>query len=273
MALHRDLAPISDKAWKEIDEEARRVLELHLAARRMMDFEGPLGWEFSSVDLGRSEPLEGGPEDAARLRRRRVRSLVELRVSFSLERNEIERIDRGAGDPDLRPLTEAAKRFAAAEDVALFEGYADADVPGLVTDAGCSGVALPDSGEGLPAAVVEGLEQLRSEGVSGPYALALSPAHYGELARATVDGGQPVLDHTERLLEGPVLWAPHLLGGLIVSRRGGDLRFVCGRDASIGYEAHDSSEVRLYLEESFTAVLDGPEVLCPLLPSVPDTDA
>ncbi len=270
MALHRDLAPVSAKAWEEIDEEARRVLELHLAARRLMDVDGPLGWEFSSVDLGRADPLEGRPEDSTRLRRRRVRPLLELRVGFSLARNELERVDRGAGDPDLRPLTEAAKSFAAAEDVALFEGFADADIPGLVTDAGCPGVALPDAGEGLPAAVAEGLEQLRGEGVSGPYALALSPAHYGELARATVEGGQPVLEHTERLLEGPVLWAPHLRGGLIASRRGGDLRFVCGRDASIGYDAHDSSDVHLYLEESFTAVLDGPEVLCPLLPPMSD---
>jgi uncharacterized linocin/CFP29 family protein len=31
--LHRELAPISDKAWAQIEEEASRTLKRHLAAR------------------------------------------------------------------------------------------------------------------------------------------------------------------------------------------------------------------------------------------------
>ncbi len=32
--LHRELAPISDSAWAQIEEEASRTLKRHLAARR-----------------------------------------------------------------------------------------------------------------------------------------------------------------------------------------------------------------------------------------------
>ena len=42
--LFRDLAPISEKAWHEIETEAKRALENFLASRRLIDFTGPHGW-------------------------------------------------------------------------------------------------------------------------------------------------------------------------------------------------------------------------------------
>ena len=53
----------------------------------------------------------------------------------------------------------------------------------------------------------------------------------------------------------------------MVSLRGGDFKLVCGRDAAIGYLSHDEKTVQLHLEESFSAVLDGPEAAVPLLPA------
>ena len=41
--LHRELAPISDAAWSQIEEEATRTLKRHLAGRRVVDVSGPGG--------------------------------------------------------------------------------------------------------------------------------------------------------------------------------------------------------------------------------------
>lgn len=265
IGMNRDLAPISEKTWERVENEARDVLRLHLAARRLVDFEGPHGWDHSAIDLGRVEPIEGLAPSGALVRKRIVRPLIELRVPFELDRQELERVDRGASSVDLDPLREAARLFAAAEDTALFEGYAEADVPGLVTDAANEGVELPGDGAGLAGAVSEALEQLREAGVGGPYALALGPRAYEAFDRATGDGGYPVRRHVQRLVDRPVVWAPSLAGGVVVSLRGGDFRLVCGRDAAIGYLSHDEKRVRLYLEESFTAELSGPEAVVPLL--------
>jgi uncharacterized linocin/CFP29 family protein len=38
--LKRQKAPIVSEAWAQIDEEARRVLKLHLAGRKLVDFSG-----------------------------------------------------------------------------------------------------------------------------------------------------------------------------------------------------------------------------------------
>jgi uncharacterized linocin/CFP29 family protein len=265
IGLNRDLAPLSTRAWKGIETEAQEVLKLHLAARRLFDFVGPLGWEHSAVDLGRIEALEGASPSGALVRKRLVRPLIEVRVPFELARDEVDRIDRGASSIDLDPLRDAARMFAAAEDTALFEGYADAGIPGLLTDAENEGIELPEDVRELPDVVSSALERLRQAGVSGPYAVALGPSVYSALDRTLGEGGYPVKKHIQRLIDGPLVWAPSLAGGVVVSLRGGDFELICGRDASIGYLSHDEKTIRLYLEESFTAELNGPEATIPLL--------
>ena len=126
-------------------------------------------------------------------------------------------------------------------------------------------MALPDDVRALPDAVSEALAQLRQAGVGGPYALALGPPLFEALDSAITDSGYPVKKHVQRLIDGPLIWASALRGGLVASLRGGDFKLVCGRDASVGYLNHDEKTVRLYLEESFTFELDGPEAVAPLL--------
>jgi uncharacterized linocin/CFP29 family protein len=50
--LHRELAPISDTAWAQIEEEASRTLKRYLAGRRVVDLHGPSG-TVSSPDSAR----------------------------------------------------------------------------------------------------------------------------------------------------------------------------------------------------------------------------
>jgi uncharacterized linocin/CFP29 family protein len=267
IGLNRDLAPISSQTWKHIEKEASDVLRVHLVARRLCDFVGPLGWDHSAIDLGRVRPLEGRLAGGATVRIRRVRPLIELRVPFALDRDELELLDRGARQVDLQPAREAARLFALAEDTALFEGYADADIPGIAGDSAHEGLPLPDDALEFPDVVAEALERLRTSAVTGPYALALGPEPHAALGREAGEGGYPVLRHVQRLIDGPVLWAPALRGGLLLSQRGGDFRLVCGRDAAIGYTSHDEKQLRLYLEESFSAELISPEAAVPLLPA------
>ncbi len=70
--LMRELAPVTDEAWTQIDEEATRSLKHYLAARRLVDFTGPLGWDHSAVDTGRIDVLAIGSLGAVEVARRRV---------------------------------------------------------------------------------------------------------------------------------------------------------------------------------------------------------
>jgi uncharacterized linocin/CFP29 family protein len=72
------------------------------------------------------------------------------------------------------------------------------------------------------------------------------------------------MQHLQEILGGPIVWAPGVNGGVVVSLRGGDFLFESGQDLSIGYEAHDADAVQLYLEESFSFRVATPEAAVPL---------
>jgi Encapsulating protein for peroxidase len=86
--LHRELAPISNGAWAQIEEEASRTLKRHLAARRVVDVEGPKGLEFPAVGTGHIRQIEA-PGDGIQAAEREVKALVEFRVPFELTRHAI----------------------------------------------------------------------------------------------------------------------------------------------------------------------------------------
>jgi uncharacterized linocin/CFP29 family protein len=84
--LYRELAPVTAEAWTEIEKEARSALKATLAGRRLVDFQGPLGWHASSVDLGRTEEIDA-PASGASARLRRVQPLFASITRGSLNRS------------------------------------------------------------------------------------------------------------------------------------------------------------------------------------------
>lgn len=262
--LFRELAPISSAAWAEIDQEATRTLKLLLAARRLVDFRGPLGWQTGAVSLGRIERIPAALSEGVETHRRQVQHLIEVRVPFELSRDELDVAGRGAKDADLDAVRYAARAAALAEDRAIFQGFTEGGIQGISIASAASTLAIPSDYVKYPDVVAEATQKLRSEGVDGPYAIALGPRCYTGLTRSTQAGGYPVINHIRKLVDGPILWAPAADGAIVLSLRGGDFELTVGQDFSIGYLDHTAASVRLYLQESFTFRVLSPEAAVPL---------
>ena len=250
--LLRELAPISESSWRALDAEARSRLTPALGARRLVDFEGPLGWHHSAANLGRVEPLASSPGEGVTAAQRRVAALVELRAPFSIARSELGDADRGAGDVDLDALDRAALRVAAAENRAVFHGWPAAGITGIVDASTHEPLALGEDSERYPRHLAKAVQALLEAGVGGPYGLALGKDVYARVQGAAEHGGYPLLEHLATILGGPLVWAPGVEGAVLVSQRGGDFALQVGEDLSIGYDGHDNEAVALYLEESLT---------------------
>ncbi|HEX7748058.1 MAG TPA: family 1 encapsulin nanocompartment shell protein [Bordetella sp.] len=248
--LHRELAPISEAAWDQIEDEATRTLRRYLAARRVVDVPEPKGVQFSAVGTGHIEKI-APPGDGVLAARRVANPLVELRVPFTLSRQAIDDVERGAGDSDWSPLKEAARKMAYAEDRAVFDGYAAAGIGGIRPGASNPPLALPANASGYPGAIALAVNQLRHAGVNGPYKLVLGADAYAAISGGN-DEGYPVLEHIQRLVDEEIVWAPAITGGLVLTARGGDFELDIGLDLAIGYLSHSSTAVELYLQESFT---------------------
>jgi uncharacterized linocin/CFP29 family protein len=251
--LHRELAPISDAAWSQIEEEASRTLKRYLAGRRVVDVQGPSGVALSAVGTGHLRNIMA-PGDDILARQREVNALVELRVPFDLDRQQIDDVERGANDSDWQPAKDAAQRIAFAEDRAIFDGYAAAGIGGIRQGTSNPVMTLPADVRAYPDAIAQAVSQLRLVGVNGPYSVLLSADAYTGLSE-TSDHGYPVLEHVKRVVDGEIIWAPAIAGAFVLTTRGGDFGLYIGQDVSIGYLSHTDAAVRLYLQETFTFLL------------------
>ena len=251
--LHRELAPISDAAWASIEEEARRTFRRHVAGRRVVDVGEPAGLGLSSVGTGHvgqvDPPAEGVEGFMARLRT--SQQVVELRVPFTLGRQDVDDVERGARDSDWQPVKDAARQIAFAEDMIIFNGYQAAGITGIRESSSNPALVLHAEIREYPNAVSHAVSSLRLAGVGGPYALVLSATAYTEVSE-TSDYGYPILEHLARVVDGEIIWAPAIDGAFLLSTRGGDYQLCLGQDLSIGYLSHDAGTVQLYFQESLT---------------------
>jgi uncharacterized linocin/CFP29 family protein len=205
--LHRELAPISEAAWAQIEEETARTLKRYLAARRVVDVPAPGGIAVPGVGTGHLKPI-AAPAQGILARQREVKPLVEVRVPFELSRQEIDDVERGSDDSDWQPAKDAAKKLALAEDRAIFNGYPEADIRGIRECTSNPVETLPGDVRDYPDAVAHALSQMRLMGVNGPSVL-LGADEYTALAE-TRDHGYPVLEHVKRIVDGNLIWRPRL---------------------------------------------------------------
>jgi uncharacterized linocin/CFP29 family protein len=255
--LHRELAPISEAAWADLEAETRRTFIENSAARRVVDVVGPAGPALSAVGRGHVEDL-GSSTPGVLARRRTVATVVELRVPFTVARTAVDSVERGARDADWQPAKDAAQQLAFAEDRLVVEGLADAGIAGI-RERAPHFVTAPANPRAYPTAAAQALTILRLSGVSGGYALLLPADEHTAIDGSTEDG-YPIRSHLERLFgEDGIIWAPALSAPLVLSTRGGDYELHLGRDAAIGYLSHDDSTVQLYLEESVTFLVNTDE--------------
>lgn len=260
--LFRELAPITDEAWGQVDADARTRLVTYLEGRRLVDFSGPHGWHHSSVNTGGTSAISDVPDPELEAATRVVRPLVELRVPFVLQRAALDAAARGNPSIDLEGLDHAARTIATSENVAVFHGWAGAGIEGIAA-------ASPHEPiQGIDAeSVAQAVEQLALAGVGGPYGLALGNEAWVGVFETT-ESGSILFEHLRRILGGgPIVWAPGVEGGVVVSRRGGDFQFVSGQDLSVGFRSADADSVTLYLEESFTFNVLDPTAAVLLRPS------
>jgi uncharacterized linocin/CFP29 family protein len=264
--LRRERAPLSEKAWKAVDDAVVMAARHVLAGRRVADLDGPHGWDYVGVRLG---TMRGGQPTPSRpgvtYYVPDVALLTELRAHFTLPWTNVEAFERGGPALETENVEAAAREVALAEDDYVFGGFAD-DAKGLLEAAGSPRLPLRDwaRSENVVADVLAAVERLDRAGVPGPYALVLDPGRYYAYRQAgAADAGYPAAKHLARMVA-EVNRSAVVRGGALVSTRGGDFILTLGGDLSVGYLRHDDQAVHLFCVESLAFQLRTPEAVCVL---------
>jgi uncharacterized linocin/CFP29 family protein len=253
--LKRELAPIPMEAWAEIDDQATRSLKAILSGRKVLDVSGPMGTEFPGVPEGRLRYPDTQPTEGLTYGIRKIHHMVEVRVPFELEIQELDNVVRGAKDVDLSNLEAAAQKIALFEEKSIYHGLSEANIAGLKSCAGSACLSIGGAPEKLLEGIAEGVTTFSSRSIEGPYNFIVGPKLWSRMS-AHIQG-YPVKMQAENILGGSVLLSPYLSGefadeAYMLSQRGGDFGLILGQDLAIGYESHTADKVKLFFTESFT---------------------
>ncbi len=250
--LNRNMAPISDKVWEEIDTRAKEVLGSYLTARRVVRVNGPKGLDFNVLGEGRLKEVKEA--DAIFYSNYDVKPLTEVRVEFELDRKELDNILRGAKDPDLTPLEEAMKKLALFEEKAVYYGLEDVGIEGLAK-AGKKAIPLGKDRDSIVNAIAKGVAQLKEAYVNKPYSLIVGEEEYVNIILS--DKGYPLEKKITALIDGDIVLAKAVKGAFLVPFDSEDLELTIGQDFAIGFLDADKDKVKFFATESFTfRVLD-----------------
>lgn len=260
--LKRELSPIPAPAWAEIDAQARKAVTAHLSARRFVDLSGPHGWEFAALPLGRLEVPENQKREGVRWGIHAVLRLVEARVSFELNRWELDNVVRGARDLNFAPLDAAAKQIAQFEETLVYHGWPAAGVVGLADAAAKNAVALDRTDEGtVLTSLGTAVRRMQDAAVEGPYSLVAGPKFWNQIQSM---GTYPLENRIAALTGGEMVVLPGAEEAYLVSARGGDLELVVGQDLAVGFEAATEEKVRLFFTESLTFRVINADAVVPM---------
>lgn len=255
--LKKSLAPVTDKAWKEIELQSERVLREYLTARQISDIDGPNGIEMGAVSTGRLiiPPDQSG--EGINYGIREVIPLVEVRKPFTLDLWELDNASRNAADIDLENLEKAARQIASFEDDFLYHGFEGTHAPGMVGATKEKPVKISVNEDEFIRAVVEQVAELKQDAVEGPYALVMPDKIWSELV--SIHSGYPLSRQLKAIIDGPIIMHHSNKEIFLASKRGGDFELVLGQDISLGYEGYDTEKIKLYFTESFTYRILSPE--------------
>ncbi|MEE4313695.1 MAG: family 1 encapsulin nanocompartment shell protein [Desulfofustis sp.] len=257
--LRREMAPISVQGWSEIDTLAKETLVANVSGRKFVDIDGPHGIGHACVTLGRLSVSRKQNDGKVKYGIHQVQPLVEARVNFTLQTWELDNIGRGAKDIQLDALVEACREIARFEEKIIFEGFKPGTIVGLHDSAGDQQISLPLDMDAIVDGVAEGQTRMLKEGIDGPANLVVSAPLWKFLARSAPGGTLRSILETQ--IGGQVVYSEGVQDALLVAARGGDFELTVGQDFAIGYHSHSTSDIELFVTESFTFRVITPEAI------------
>ncbi|MGD8968802.1 MAG: family 1 encapsulin nanocompartment shell protein [Anaerolineae bacterium] len=258
--LAREDAPFGPDVWKALDEAMVEAAKARLVGRRLLELEGPYGLGLKSVPLGDTAMASG-------LIAAQTLPVVLIQEGFDLAARDLASFEAGGITLDRGPVAEAAIAVAQREDVLVFNGSEELEVPGLMTVEGANSIALSDWREIGAAAqdMIQAVTVLDQAGFHGPYALALAPARYNLLFRRYERGNFSEMEHVKTIATDGVYKAPNLGdGGVLLSTGRQFASIVMGQDMTVGFVGPEGERVAFTVSESLVPHIRRPGAICVL---------
>ncbi|NMA21987.1 MAG: bacteriocin family protein, partial [Spirochaetales bacterium] len=196
----REIAPLTKRAWDEVEARAREVLLSRLSARRVVHINGPKGIDHTVISEGRLTVVDDGEVKSGVYA---VKPLTEARIRFTLNKWELDNLERGAKDIDFDAMDSALEQLALFEEKAIYDGYAAGNIKGLKQSSAHKPLSFGGDSEAILGAVSQGLLLLKGAHIHGPYSLVVGKDAWVKLNQQSHP--MSLFDRVEKLIDEKII--------------------------------------------------------------------
>lgn len=255
--LYRDLAPVSQEAWDEMEETLMEVFRTYLSARKVVKVVGPKGFDYNVISEGRLDRIE--EESGLCHGNYKVLPLTEVRIEFEMNKWELDNIVRGAKDINYDNLEKAAEKVALFEEDAIYNGCEKAQIKGLIKSAEKEDMKFGKDAKEILDSIAEGMIELRRAYQEGPFTLVVGEEAYRRIV--SQGSNYPLEKRIENLTGKGIVYSHVLDGALLIPYNHDDLEMTIGQDLSLGYQSSDNKNIRFFITESFAFRVLDPDII------------
>lgn len=265
--LMRGDSPLTIEEWNRIDDTVVEIARRMMVGRRFIHMTGPLGLgvQFVTAEhliIPKTGPVANDPAN------RRVLKLTFLEQDFMLLMQDLAGAQQPRALPlDLGPVAVAATLVAQREDQVIFRGGSDPEHDGLLTAKGTLSAGMGNWADPSAAisAVANAVGQLLSQGMQGPFALAINPITFSRLL-TPVNGMQLALTLVQQIVTGGVFQTAVLAEGeaVVVANGRENLELVIGQDLVTAYVGPEGLDHHFRLIESLALRIRRPTAIAVL---------
>jgi uncharacterized linocin/CFP29 family protein len=256
--LNRVKAPFGSSVWTEIETVLGDFLSKRLNIRSIVDFNDTITYDDDAIATKNLTEISN--TKGLSISTREPVKIMEIKKTFSISKDVIEDIKRGVVDYNDKEFIDAANEFATIENNLMLQGLDEANMKGIMSYKEIESVDA-QSTKDILAAVAKSLGTFNKKFVEGPYKLVISSSTLAKLYTEFFDGISVKAKLDEILGAGNIVVNEDIgdSNAVLISQRGGDFEFFSGLDISIGFEKETDKNVTLFLIQTCTFRIIGPE--------------
>lgn len=240
--LNKNIAPISDKSWEVINSRAKEVISSVLSARKALPIKN-IG-EKKGINTGRISVNE---KSGIKYGVYQINPLVETRINFTLNRWELDNIERGVLDVDLSSLEKAVLEAAKFEEEAIYNGLPE--IKGLLDSSIHEPIPLGNTALGILSSISTGITLLKNSYAPGVLDFIVD---YDTWIKINSSSEFPIGKRVKDLIKGEVILSKFISSPILIPHKNENFEICVSQDFAIGYQGHTDKEVTLFITEDFT---------------------
>lgn len=239
--LNKNMAPISDKAWEVLNERTKEILLKVISARKFMsikDVGDSKGVFTGKINIKKENDIEYGIYD--------VLPLIETRFNFTLNRWELDNLDRGDKNIDLDNLDKAVFEAGKFEENLIYNGLDN--IKGLIDSCNNPPMKIGDNPKEILTNISKAIIVLKDKYSSDNLDLVVNYDTWVKLN--STESHIPLVKRIKELINGDIIISKFIPKTILIPHKNENFEISVGNDFSIGYQNHTSREVTLFITES-----------------------